>query len=126
MAEWFDNECTMKRREVRICFGNFRKWQSADSRQLGKNTKRCWRKRKKQYKDTDLAELLKALGNQQDFWKKINNLAPKRRKVDHDISIGIWYEHFKKVLETMHSTHDDVDYGPPESVEEMYLWVRDN
>ena len=75
LAEWFDNEYVMERRKVRKCLRKFRKLQFANSRQLysRKEYIQLLKKERKQYKDKELAELLNALGNQQDFWKRLSN-----------------------------------------------------
>ena len=77
-----------------------------------KEYKNLLKHKKKQYKDRQLSELLDTLGNQSEFWKKVNQLAPKHTRTENNISIDMWYQHFRTVLETddpvNHEVEDDI------------------
>ena len=76
------------------------------------NTKKLLKHKKKQYKDRQLSELLDTLGNQSEFWKKVNQLAPKHTRTENNTSIDMWYQYFRTVLETddpvNHEAEDDI------------------
>ena len=72
--------------------------------------------KKKQYKDKQLSELLDALGNQSDFWEKVNQIAPKRTITANTIPIDAWYQHFLTVLETNESVNHEVEGNTPDQV----------
>ena len=101
---WFDYECVTTRRNVRKLLRKFRKSLNTEDRESYCKSKRKYKHllkhKKKQYKDRQLSKLLDTLGNQSEFWKKVNQLAPKQIRTENNISIDMWYQHFRIVLET--------------------------
>ena len=99
---WFDYECVTTRRNVRKLLRKFRKSLNNKDRESYCKSRREYKNllkhKKKQYKDRQLSELLDTLGNQSEFWKKVNQLAPKHTRTENNISIDMWYQHFRTVL----------------------------
>ena len=94
------------------CFTNFKLQDRESYCKLRREYKNLLKHKKKQYKDRQLSELLDTLGNQSEFWKKVNQLAPKHTRTENNISIDMWYQHFRTVLETddpvNHEAEDDM------------------
>ena len=113
---WFDYECVTTRRNVRKLLRKFRKSLNTKDRESYCKSRREYKNllkhKKKQYKDRQLSELLDTLGNQSEFWKKVNQLAPKHTRTENNISIDMWYQHFRTVLEAddpvNHEVEDDI------------------
>ena len=110
---WFDYECVTTRRNVRKLLRKFRKSLNTKDRESYCKSRREYKNllkhKKKQYKDRQLSELLDTLGNQSEFWKKVNQLAPKHTRTENNISIDMWYQHFRTVLETDDSVNHEVE-----------------
>ena len=98
---WFDYECVTTRRNVRKLLRKFRKSLNTEDRESYCKSRREYKNvlkhKKKLYKDRQLSELLDTLGNQSEFWKKVNQLAPKHTRTENNISIDMWYQHFRSV-----------------------------
>ena len=86
---WFDYECVTTRRNVRKLLRKFRKslnTEDLESYCKSRKYKNLLKHKKEQYKDRQLSELLDTLGNQSEFWKKVNQLAPKHTSTENNIS----------------------------------------
>ena len=101
--KWFDDECCIARKNVRKQLRKFRKSLSPSDRfaykKLQREYKNLLKQKKKQHKDKLFSELLETMSNQQDFWKKMNEISPRRTRNICNIPIDSWYSHFKSVLE---------------------------
>ena len=103
------------RRNVPKMLRKFRKSLNTEDRESYCKSRRDYtnllKHKKKQYKDKQLSELLDTLGNQSEFWKNVNQLVPKHTRTENNISIDMWYQHFRTVLETddaiNHEAEDD-------------------
>ena len=119
-SSWFDYECIIARRNVRKLLRKFRKSLSTNDResysQYRREYKNMLKHKKKQYKDKQLSELLDALGNQSDFWKKVNQMGPKRTRTANTIPIDTRYQHFRTILETYESVNHEVEDNTPDQV----------
>ena len=61
-----------------------------------------------------MSQLLDAVGNQSDFWKKVNQIASKRTRTAN--TIPIQNQHFRRVLETNESVNHEVQDNTPDQV----------
>ena len=103
------------RRNVPKMLRKFRKSLNTEDRESYWKSRRDYtnllKHKKKQYKDKQLSELLDTLGNQSEFWKNVKQLVPKHTRTENNISIDMWYQHFRTVLETddaiNHEAEDD-------------------
>ena len=113
---WFDYECVTTRHNVRKLLRKFRKSLNTEDRESYCKSRREYKNllkhKKKPYKDRQLSGLLDTLGNQSEFRKKVNQLVPKHTRTENNISIDIWYQHFRTVLET----DDPVNYEAEDDI----------
>ena len=108
--EWFDEECRNNRRNVRKLLRKFRKTKLKSdsvayciSRREYKNL--LYRK-KKQYNESILEQLMSTVNDQQNFWKTLRKVSSKSNP-PNNVTMSQWFAHFKDLLDR--NVVDDVE-----------------
>ena len=139
---WFDQECTNKKRFVRKMLRISRRSLNANDRHAYLSERREYKKllerKKKEFNRTMLNKLVSSIKNQKDFWNTVHKASFRKRKQKGNISLDMWYQHFKSLLEvdlensnSPNTSNDDLiddetsDYlDRPISKEEILLALR--
>ena len=113
MPKWFDSECKVTKRNVRIKLSNFRKTKKEEDRMdYVKNRKeyKLLIKQKKSGYNKDKARQLASLKNQpRQFWREVKELTGNRSSsTSNNISTMQWFEYFSNLfqVEAIHSVQD--------------------
>ena len=114
--KWFDIECKQLRCLVRKKYRIFQSSLSRSKRynlsdadhikavrddycNTRKEYKRLLNKKKKEFNNSVIKDLVLTIGNQQEFWNRIRNIMPKRRNVHSSIPKETWFRHFSSLLD---------------------------
>ena len=115
LKNWFDAECYLNRRNVRKLLRKFRSTKDKDDKDLFVKARREYKnmlkRKKKQFNDNLLERLISSINNQKDFWNCMNKISYKKRQPWNNISMDVWFQHFKclldKDLPNENSSHND-------------------
>ena len=136
--EWYDAECHIAKREVRRSLRKFRRTLENNDRdnycKKRREYKHLLMRKRKQFYDDLLNDLLSSVHSQKIFWDTINRVSNKRRQPTNNISSDTWFKHFKDLLtketQTVPSVqrNDDKEeinnLNRPISKEEVLLAIR--
>eukprot|EP00745_Piridium_sociabile_P045820 TRINITY_DN998_c1_g4_i1.p1 TRINITY_DN998_c1_g4~~TRINITY_DN998_c1_g4_i1.p1 ORF type:complete len:378 (+),score=37.26 TRINITY_DN998_c1_g4_i1:85-1134(+) len=119
--EWFDQECKLAKRGVRRLLRKFNRTLDKDDRSLyciaRREYKNLNKRKKKDYNDSLLTELVNSVKSQKEFWDAVHKISKRKSQPSNDISIQEWFHHFKTVLDTDNDDDDGDDVCLT-----IYLW----
>lgn len=85
--------------------------------QVGQTIKKLIEKKKKEYNQSLLNDLISSIDDQCEFWKNVHKVSMKKSFALNDITISDWYQHFKELLEM----DEDDEHVPGNEAEINYL-----
>ena len=127
--DWFDHECKTQRKLTRKTLNRFRCTMQASDRSeyciARREYKNLLHRKRKQYNDILISNLVTSIDDQHAFWCAVKNISFKQRSVRNSVSIDVWFEHFKSLLEKQDNgadgnlffdDDDDVNEGNTDTV----------
>jgi len=109
--DWFDSECRTHRKLVRQKLRMFRSSLSASDRNIYCVVRREYKnllyRKRKDYNNLLIRNLIASVNDQHAFWEAVHKISFKKRTVRNTVSIDVWYEHFKTLLDKPVDVMDD-------------------
>ena len=104
-SEWFDKDCYQAKKESRRKLRLFRKSRSEEDRILYVESRKMYKlllkNKKRTFRKEKADALTKEIHNSAQFWKQLRNMGYGGKDVvNNNISVGDWFEHFKKVFQS--------------------------
>ena len=124
--DWYDNECRMFRKNVKHKLSVYKKSLNIRDRDIfciaRREYKSLLKRKKKEFNDLVMSNLLSSVNNQQDFWKNVRGISIKNPCLRNTISTENWFLYFKELLDKplfdeQDTTNDiDDDYDTDDDV----------